>query len=146
MKEPIRDALVVTRDGDLLHEVVASGAGPIQIRFDGASAAETLRSAPFALVVLDDEVLTESERAWMIDEVHRRQPGVPLVYVASRASSAIERTARIHGVEGFASKPLETKALVPLVRACWGRSRTREGGPHERTRAHDAEPDHRDPG
>ena len=112
-------ALLVTRDGDLLHAVVRASADldvpPPEIRFDVHAAAETVRSGSFSVVVIDDEVMTESDRAWLIDEIHRCLPGCSLVYVAPRGSSAIESTVRLHGVDEYVEKPIHVERLSPAM-------------------------------
>jgi DNA-binding response OmpR family regulator len=72
------------------------------------------------LLVLDDAILAEHERAWLLERV-RRLDDAFVVYVASRHSAEIEKVARAHGVDYYTSRPIDGSRLELALRG-WMRT------------------------
>ena len=129
-----RRVLVVTRDGDLLRLVVEATepSAVVEIAFDAHSAIRLLRSSRFALILLDEEVLMESEQGWIIDECLRRQPATPIVYVGSRFSAASEGVANSHGVASYVAKPIVSAVFQTMIRSLFPDRRAGRSGSSRR--------------
>ena len=68
---------------------------------DGSFAQPNVR-----LVILDDQVVEENDRSWLLTRIRKRLPGASLLYVARNQSDINEKRARANGAHYYVSKPL----------------------------------------
>jgi DNA-binding response OmpR family regulator len=69
------------------------------------------------LVILDDEVIKESERSWLLTQISRHFSGRPLLYIAGRHSQCNEMRARANGAHYYASKPVSHAQFVRVLQS-----------------------------
>jgi CheY-like chemotaxis protein len=69
------------------------------------------------LVILDDQAVAESDRGRMLEQIRRRLPGAPLIYVAASQSEANEKRARASGAQYYVSKPLSAERFGQVLRS-----------------------------
>ncbi len=111
--------LLLTSDialADLVGRIVAR---PWRIeRCDSAARArEAVGHANIQLVVLDDEVVDDSERGWLLNQIKRYLPGVALLYIAARHTDEIERRARSRGAHFYTVKPVERDHFGSVIKS-----------------------------
>jgi hypothetical protein len=68
---------------------------------DGSFAQPNVR-----LVILDDQAVEENDRSWLLTRIHKRLPGVSLLYIAGNQSDTNEKRARANGAHYYVSRPL----------------------------------------
>jgi DNA-binding response OmpR family regulator len=74
---------------------------------DGARASHKVFAQPnVRIVILDDQVVEEEDRGWLLSRIRKRIPSASLLYVAGNHSDASEKRARGNGAHYYASKPL----------------------------------------
>ncbi len=74
---------------------------------------DLFRQPNVRLVLVDDGVTKEGERGWLLGQIRRRIPGVPLVYVADSHDLENERRARASGAHYYTSKPVDERQFFP---------------------------------
>jgi CheY-like chemotaxis protein len=79
--------------------------------------AELLRAADAALVVLDDEIIPERDRGWLLALARRNLPDAMVLYIAARHSLEVERRARAGGASFYTSKPIQPDNLESVLRS-----------------------------
>lgn len=126
--------LLLTSDGWLRNLVNAACQAPWVVKncVDPPSRCTVELEPSVKLAVLDDEGLPESERGWLLNQIHSRQPNASVVYVASHHSPEVEKLARAAGVLYYTSKPVDAVRLSEVLRrATAGRPRNRPGHEHQ---------------
>jgi len=58
------------------------------------------------IVILDDQVVEENDRGWLLTRIRKRIPSASLLYVAGNQSDDNEKRARGNGAHYYVSKPL----------------------------------------
>jgi len=58
------------------------------------------------LVILDDQAVEENDRSWLLTRIHKRLPGVSLLYITGDQSDTNEKRARANGAHYYVSRPL----------------------------------------
>ncbi|HYL57527.1 MAG TPA: response regulator [Candidatus Acidoferrales bacterium] len=107
--DPSPTLLLVSDDealAELVLEVVKRPWELARHRSDGYASLKMLTQPNVRLVVLDDEGVKESDRSWLLVQIHQRFIGSPIIYVAHRPSEGTERLARTNGAHYYDSKPL----------------------------------------
>ena len=69
------------------------------------------------VIVLDDDVLPEADRAATLTLVHEWAPRASLIYVATHHSAETEKLARTSGVSYYTSKPVESESFAKILKA-----------------------------
>ncbi|HJU28315.1 MAG TPA: hypothetical protein VJ718_04045, partial [Candidatus Binataceae bacterium] len=87
----------------------------LERRSDIDGLADLLRSAEIALVVLDDAIVAESDRGWLLAQVRRNMPDAMVLYVAAEHSGENERRARAGGARFYTSKPIQPDHLKSVL-------------------------------
>ncbi len=67
------------------------------------------------IVVIDDEVLEESSRGWLLDQVRKWAPHALVAYIAAIHSHATERRARRYRVQYYTSKPMDRERTLRVL-------------------------------
>jgi DNA-binding response OmpR family regulator len=86
---------------------------------------EHLRQPAVALVVLDDSVVGELDRGWMLAQVRKHAPRASLLYIASQNTPENERRARTGGADFYTAKPLEPEHFAAVLRGFLDRAADR---------------------
>jgi DNA-binding response OmpR family regulator len=74
---------------------------------DGACASHKVFAQPnVRIVIIDDQVVEENDRGWLLTRIRKRIPSASLLYVAGNHSDASEKRARGNGAHYYVSKPL----------------------------------------
>jgi DNA-binding response OmpR family regulator len=74
---------------------------------DGACTSHKVLAQPnVRIVILDDQVIEEKDRGWLLTRIRKRIPNASLVYVAGNHSDVNEKRARGNGAHYYLSKPL----------------------------------------
>lgn len=73
------------------------------------------------LALIDDESLPESERGWLLNQIHRREPNALVIYVAVHHSPEVEKLARAAGVLYYTSKPVDAARFTEVLRQAMSR-------------------------
>jgi response regulator of citrate/malate metabolism len=108
--------VLATRDstvGAMVSAALAS-LGPQAPRLSSVSSMAECLSALRLLrpsVVLLDDAVTDKPGPQLIQELHKVQPGVHVVYIASRHSLDLEREMRCQGVLFYLARPMESESL-----------------------------------
>jgi DNA-binding NarL/FixJ family response regulator len=104
--------------GSIASLVDAAGRGRWLVdRSDGADARDSLLKPHLRLIVIDEAAVAESERGWLLEQIHRHAPSAGVVYIARDNSPEVERSVRARGVLHYTSQPIERERLVQLLRA-----------------------------
>lgn len=82
-----------------------------------------LGRADVKIVVIDDDLIDESTRGWLFDQVHKRLPHALVAYIAAHHSPAAERRARAYNVQYYTSKPLDRERTLKVLRSFAGAAR-----------------------
>jgi response regulator of citrate/malate metabolism len=69
------------------------------------------------LVILDDQVVEENDRSWLLTEIRKHFSGSSLLYVAADQSDSNEKRARTNGAHYYASKPLSLERFGYVLRS-----------------------------
>ena len=80
-----------------------------------------LQIAGVRLVILDDELVGESDRSWLLAQVRRNLGDAELLYVAGSHTLENERRARSKGAHYYTAKPLETDELTEVLKGFMNR-------------------------
>jgi len=81
-----------------------------------------VRGNPFTLpnlrlVLLDDGVVEENERGWLLGQIRKHAPDASLLYVAASHTEENERRARSNGALYYVSKPLQPSQFILVLQA-----------------------------
>ena len=101
--------LLLSDDEELVGFVLGSVKRPWRLaRYrDGARTGNKVFAQPnIRIVILDDQVVEEKDRSWLLTRIRKRIPNASLVYVAANQSDANEKRARGNGAHYYVSKPL----------------------------------------
>jgi DNA-binding NtrC family response regulator len=67
------------------------------------------------MVVIDDEAIEESTRAWLLGQVHMRASQALIAYIAAIHSPEAERRARAYSVQYYTSKPVDRERMLRVL-------------------------------
>lgn len=116
-------ALLLVSIDDSFAELVGRIAAPgwlVDRHHNPSSGARALSRNDVRLVVFDDQAIAESERGWLLAQVRKHKPGVPLLYIASDHDHETEKIARRGGASYYTSKPIHdqhwTNVLISFMR------------------------------
>ena len=70
-----------------------------------------------SLVILDDPVVEEADRSWLLTQIRKQFSGAALIYVAGSHSEKVEKLARTNGAQYYVSKPLEFDRFAQVVQS-----------------------------
>jgi DNA-binding response OmpR family regulator len=103
-------ALLLLSDDEELTEFVLGVVKPpwklARYRDGGRASHNVLAQPNVRIVILDDQVVEEEDRGWLLTRIRKRIPGASLLYVAGNQSDANEKRARGNGAHYYVSKPL----------------------------------------
>jgi DNA-binding NtrC family response regulator len=120
-----RIILVFSQDESLLR-MVADGLSD-GWRLDNCREAGQARSflirSGVGVVVVDDGAIEETTRVWLLDQVRRWAPQALVAYIASNHSPEVERQARCHSVQYYASRPLDRDRTLRILKSFVGAAR-----------------------
>jgi DNA-binding NtrC family response regulator len=116
-----RDPLLILLTADDAIAELASTIARAPWRFERRSDidgfADLLRTADIGLVVLDDEIIAEGDRGWLLAQVRRNLPDAMVLYVAAEQTSENEKRARAGGASFYTSKPIQPDHLESVLRS-----------------------------
>jgi DNA-binding response OmpR family regulator len=101
--------LLLSDDGELIEFIRGVVKPPWRLaRYgDGAHTGHKVFTQPnVRIVILDDQVVEEKDRGWLLTRIRKRIPNASLVYVTGHQSDANEKRARGNGAHYYVSKPL----------------------------------------
>lgn len=75
-----------------------------------------LQIARVRLIIVDDELVSENDRSWLLAQVRRNLGDADLLYVAGSHSPENERRARSKGAQYYTAKPIETDEFTHVLR------------------------------
>jgi response regulator of citrate/malate metabolism len=78
---------------------------------------KVFNQANVRLVVLDDQVVEENDRSWLLTQIRKHFSGTSLLYVAASQSDGNEKRARTNGAHYYASKPLSLERFGYVLRS-----------------------------
>jgi DNA-binding response OmpR family regulator len=82
---------------------------------------EFLQLADVRLVIVDDEAVSESDRGWLLGQIHRNLNKATLLYVADSHSVENERRARSNGAHYYTVKPIQSDELTGVLKGFMSR-------------------------
>ncbi len=112
-----RTAVVFSQD-DAIFTLIADGLGNgwrLDRCAEAGRARASLVQAGVGIVVIDDGAIEEGTRGWLLDQVRKWAPNALVVYIASNHSPEIERQARAHSVQYYASQPIDRERTVRIL-------------------------------
>jgi DNA-binding NtrC family response regulator len=80
----------------------------LERQFYNRGVAEFLRLGNARLVIVDDEVVSEGDRGWLLAQVKRNLNDAMLLYIAGNHSIETERRARGKGAGYYTAKPIQS--------------------------------------
>lgn len=113
------ELLLVSID-DSFSRLIGNVASPkwlVERRHNPSDAARALLRPEVRLVVFDDQAVKESERGWLLAQVRKHKPGVPLLYVAAIHNDQTEILARRGGASYYTSKPIHDQQWTNVLRS-----------------------------
>ncbi|MGH7931700.1 MAG: hypothetical protein ACREQN_00890, partial [Candidatus Binataceae bacterium] len=111
--------IVVFSPNDSLATLVkAAACAPWQVVWSGDAleGQANLARPNVRIVIVDDATVGENDRGWFVTKVHRDLPFASIIYIASRHSEAIERTARASGAHYYTAGPLDCVHFKQVLR------------------------------
>jgi DNA-binding NtrC family response regulator len=114
-----RSILLFTADQGVL-ELAAAAAPPtweVQSCTDPQAARDLLTRPSVRLVIVDDEAMADSTRAWLLDRIRRYAPHALVIYVAASHDPESERRARASRVQYYTAKPLDTPRTLRVLKS-----------------------------
>ncbi len=111
--------LLLLSDDDAFVKLVREVIGP-PWRIDhhgNVDRSDLFRQPNVGLVLVDDGVIKEAERGWLLGQIRQRASGVPLMYVADSHDLENERRARASGAHYYTSKPVDERQFVLVLRS-----------------------------
>lgn len=116
--EPV---LLLFSDDELLVRLVCQIVGPpwrlVRHGTGSYDGREVFAQPNVRLVIFDDQVVEESDRGRMLEQIRKRLSGTPLLYIAATQTDAIEKRARANGAHYYVSKPLSAVPFGQVVRS-----------------------------
>lgn len=111
--------LLLSGDSSLVKLVREASAAPWRVeQYQSTLGERDLFARPnVRLVVVDDEVVEEGERGWLLGQIRLRTRGAPLMYVASSHDLENEKRARASGAHYYTSKPLDENQFVQVLQS-----------------------------
>jgi DNA-binding NtrC family response regulator len=94
---------------------------------DPAIGREALSRPNVKLVIVDDEVVREDARGWLLDRIHRFVPQALLIYVAASHSPADEKRARSYAAQYYTAKPIDAERTLRVVQSFLKAAAERDG-------------------
>lgn len=82
---------------------------------DPSNGRQVLSHPNIRLVIVDDEVIQEDARGWLLDRIRRYVPQALLMYIAGSHSPAGEKRARGHSAQYYTAKPLDMERIRRVV-------------------------------
>lgn len=109
--------LALSDDRSLVELLLKTCSRPwkVKVTDDFSSYLNLVPDGECRVVVVDDEKLIEADRGWLLNRIQNSMPQAFIVYVASRHSPDVERTARGRGAGYYLSKPLDSERLTHLL-------------------------------
>ncbi len=115
--EPI--VLILSGDDSLLRLAERAVPTPRHIRLyaNPNFTPRLLAKTNVRLVVIDDQSVMPSDRAWVLNQVRRFCPDVLVIYIAARHDTNREKHARTNGANFYMSKPVDSELFIQVLRA-----------------------------
>jgi len=118
LRQPLPTLLLLSGDKSLASLVrEASGPGWRVEHVEDAQGGELFARPNIRLVVVDDELIGEGDRGWLLGQIRARQAGVPLMYVTAFHDPENEKRARAGGAHYYTSKPLDKGRFVQVLQS-----------------------------
>lgn len=112
----IPDILVISDDGPLICSAQQACGGHYALEIAPLANRSLLSSnSPIGTIVIDDQVLPETQRAERLAELRVRAPHASLIYVATNHSVEYEKWARAMGVNYYISKPIDNASFTAVL-------------------------------
>lgn len=111
--------ILLTADDAIAQLASTAACAPwrLERRSDIDGFTELLRNADVALVVLDDEIIPDGDRGWLLTQVRRNLPDAMMLYIAAEQTSEVEKRARAGGASFYTSKPIQPDHLENVLRS-----------------------------
>jgi len=112
-------------DDDELARIIASAVElpwRVERHFYTGGLFDFLQIAGVRLVIVDDELVRESDRSWLLAQVRRNLGDADLLYVAGSHSLENERRARSKGAHYYTAKPIQTDELTGVLKGFMNRA------------------------
>jgi isopropanol dehydrogenase (NADP+) len=107
----VPDILVISDDSLVISSARQATVG----RYALEIASSLPPSSRVGMIVIDDRVIPEPQRAEKLAHFRARAPRASLIYIASSHSAENERWARTMGIDYYVSKPIDGAALTSVV-------------------------------
>lgn len=88
---------------------------------------QVLQRPNVKVVIVDDEVVREDSRGWLLDRIHRFVPQALLIYVAASHSAADEKRARSYAAQYYTAKPIDVERTMRVVQSFLKAAAERDG-------------------
>ena len=109
--------LLLSDDDALVKLVRAAIRPPWQIDHHDNTNGDLFRLPHVKLVLVDDGMIKESERGWLLGQIRQRAAGAPLMYVADSHDLENERRARASGAQYYTSKPVDEQQFIQVLQS-----------------------------
>lgn len=112
--------MLIFSTDEWLIEIVKRGLEPVWVVdrcLDPTHAHARLSKPGIRIVVVDDAVIEETTRGWLLDQARRLVPQALIAYVASNHSPDVERRARSHRIQYYVAKPIDPDRIVTVLRS-----------------------------
>jgi DNA-binding NtrC family response regulator len=120
-----RQALVFSRDESIVG-LIANGLNDgwrLERCLNPSDARSFLVKAGVGVVIIDDGAIEQGTRGWLLDQVRKWAPDALVAYIAANHTPEIERQARSHNVQYYASQPIDPERTVRILRSFIGAAR-----------------------
>jgi DNA-binding response OmpR family regulator len=87
----------------------------IELCEDPAIGREALARPSVRLVIVDDGVVDEEARGWLLDRIRKFVPQALLIYIASTHSETDERRARGYSAQYYTARPLDIDRTARVI-------------------------------
>ena len=128
---PIAAPTVVVFSADKELNALAKQAAPqpwkVEHCEDPAVGRQVLQRPNVKVVIVDDEVVREDARGWLLDRIHRFVPQALLIYVAASHSPADEKRARSYAAQYYTAKPIDVDRTLRVVQSFLKAAAERDG-------------------
>src|SRR5215469_10157929 len=115
---------LLSNDADLAHIVYSTVKMPWRLKHHlyNGEVLEFLQLPDLRLVIVDDEAVGESDRGWLLGQVHRNLNEATLLYIAGNHSAENERRARSKGAHYYTAKPIQSDELTGVLKGFMNRA------------------------